>query len=354
MGGLRAAGLIYGLQEHHLDHIAPMAALMRIPLIVTELHLEVLATRYYPHLSTLYFDYLEVGDRIVREFDLIISSMPKDLFDQIVLVAENLRNRRVLNIYCPHGNSDKGHASHFMEGLYKEAIVLVYGQKMLDFMVDKGAYSQLYATITVGNYRFDYYKKHESFYEDLVQQEIASKFNNTNPTLLYAPTWDDAECSCSFHGTIDPLLEQMPSSWNLIVKLHPNTLQTMGDCYFLESRKNILFLEHFPPIYPLLNFIDIYLGDMSSIGYDCLTFQKPMFFLNSNRRDPKTDKGLYLYRCGRVVGPEHLRKIFSIVEKGKDCWYTQIQKEVYPYVFGDNKAFPQILKETYERFLCAY
>jgi len=352
MEGLRAAGLIYGLQEHHLDHIAPMAALMEIPLIITEPHLEAIAIKYYPHLSTIYFDYLEAGDRIVREFDLIISSMPRDLFYQIVFVAENLRKKRVLNIYCPHGNSDKGHASQFMEGLSKEEIVLVYGQKMRDFMAEKGSYSQLYAAITVGNYRFDYYKKHVFFYKDLIQEEIASKFRNTYPTLLYAPTWDDAERSCSFHCTINSLIKQLPSEWNLIVKPHPNTIQTMDYCCSMENRKNILFLEHFPPIYPLLNFVDAYLGDMSSIGYDCLTFQKPMFFLNTNRRDPKTDKGLYLYRCGRVIAPEHMEKIFSVAGKGKECGYTQIQREIYHYVFGDNTAFQKILKETYGKILC--
>src|SRR5438105_1920604 len=46
------------------------------------------------------------------------------------------------------------------------------------------------------------------------------------------------------------------------------------------SKHNLLFITDFPLIYPLLAKTDIYLGDVSSIGYDFLFFQKPMFFFN--------------------------------------------------------------------------
>ena len=351
MDTLQAAGLIYGLQEHHLDHIAPMAILMGIPLIVTEAYLEELALKYYPQLVTFCFDYPEIGEKLVQEFDVIISSMPRDLFDQIVFVAENLRQKRVLNIWCPHGNSDKGYASYFMEGLQKEEIALVYGQKMIDFMIQKKVYSQLYAAIVVGNYRYDHYQMCAPFYDSLIQKEIASKLKKGIPTVLYAPTWDDAENSSSFQGAIDLLIENVPNTWNLIVKPHPNTLEKMGDPDRWADKENILIIKDFPSIYPLLNFVDVYLGDFSSIGYDFLTFQKPMFFLNLNRRDPNTDKGLYLYRCGTVIEPENFEKVFSIIEKSDASRYKKIQEEVYAHVFGNVENPKEKIEESYERFL---
>jgi teichoic acid glycerol-phosphate primase len=351
MEKLQTAGLIYGLQKHHLDHIAPMAILMGIPLIVTEPHLEELATKYYPQLVTFCFDYPEVGEKIVQEFDVIISSIPRDLFDQIVFIAENLRQKRVLNIWCPHGNSDKGYSSYFMEGLHREEIALVYGQKMIDFMIEKKVYSQLYAAIIVGNYRYDHYQKCAPFYDDLVQKEIASKLKQGNPTILYAPTWNDAENSSSFQNAIDLLIKNIPSTWNLIVKPHPNTLEKMDDPDRWDNKENILIIKDFPLIYPLLNFVDIYLGDMSSIGYDFLTFKKPMFFLKTNQRDPKTDKGLYLYRCGTVIESKNFGKIFSIIEKHRASSYKKIQEEVYAYVFGSCENLKKKIEETYERFL---
>jgi len=102
METIQAAGLIYGRQMHHLDHIAPLAMMMGVPLIVTEPQLEELSLKYYPQLEVLCFDYPEVGEKIVQNCDVIFSSLPRDLFDEIVFIAEQLRGKRVLNL-CMEG-----------------------------------------------------------------------------------------------------------------------------------------------------------------------------------------------------------------------------------------------------------
>lgn len=342
MSTIRAAGLIYGLQKHHLDHIAPLAIMMGMPLIITEPELAELGAKYYPQLETICFDYPEVGEKIVQDYDVIFSSLPRDLLDQIVFIAENLRQKRVLSVWCPHGNSDKGHASYFMEGLDKEEVALVYGQKMIDFLIKKGAYSQLLASITIGNYRCQHYQSEAPFYDQLVQEEIGSKLKKENPTVLYAPTWDDAEKSSSLNDAIAPLINHLPDHWNLLIKPHPNTHAKD----YPEERENLLIVKDFPPIYPLLNFADVYLGDLSSIGYDFLTFQKPMFFLNTAGRDPLTDKGLYLYRSGTVIEAKNIENVFSIIEMTDGAHYKKIQEEVYGYTFGPCKNLKEKIEDV--------
>lgn len=343
---MKAAGLIHGPQEHHLDHIAPLAILLGIPLIVTEPKLEQLSIKHYPGLVTHCFGYPELGETIVREYDLIFSSLPKDLFDQIVFIPQELHQKKVTNIWCPHGNSDKGHASYFMEGLCKETIALVYGNKMIEFLKEKGAYAQLFSAPIVGNYRYEYYNSSAPFYKALVEQEISSKLKKGCPTVLYAPTWDDAERSSSFRETIDPLIKHLPNDWNLIVKPHPNTLEQLGPHTTWPKQENLLFLQEFPSIYPLLDFCDVYLGDMSSVGYDFLAFQKPMFFLNPRGRDPKSDKGLFLHRCGETVEGD-FSKIFSLKQSDH---YKKIQRDVYAHVFGTCENIKEKILDTYERF----
>lgn len=360
MEKLQAAGLIYGPQMHHLDHIAVLCILMDVPLIVTEPTLEEIAQKYYPQLVVFCFDYPEIGEKVVREYDVIFSSLPRDLFDQIFFVAENMQRKKLISIWCPHGNSDKGHMSYFMEGLCKEKIALVYGQKMIDFLIEKKVYSQLYATVVMGNFRYHFYKECAPFYDKLIQKEIASKLTANNRTLFYAPTWEDAENSCSLFHALPELIETIPEHWNLIVKPHPNTLEKPQKLEALihqtEKRPNILFLKTFPPIYPLLNFVDAYLGDMSSIGYDFLTFKKPLFFLNQNKRDPKTDKGLYLYQCGPSIEPDDYPLIFSKIEarfSSKEKPFQKISEEVYSYVFGTEKN-PKELRTTIEEIYGRY
>lgn len=357
MNKYACAGLIYGPHAHHLDHIAVLCILLDIPLIVTEPEIEEQANHYYPQLVTFCMESLSLAEQVTRTYDVIFSSLPKDLFDQIFFVSENMQKKKLLSIWVPHGNSDKGHASYFMEGLIKEKIALVYGQKMIDFFIEKKVYDQLYAAILLGNYRWEFYQEHKAFYAPLAQKEIFSKLPKGKKTVLYAPTWQDAENSSSLRDAWPILLEKLPEDWNLILKLHPNTLQRPHEVekiqHLAEGKKNALVVQSFPPIYPMLDEIDIYLGDMSSIGYDFLTFKKPMFFLNPNKRDMTKDKGLYLFRCGVSIQPEEYETTFNLMQE--DCsQFQKIQEEVYGYVFGEKRnkeELKQKIVSTYERFL---
>jgi CDP-glycerol glycerophosphotransferase (TagB/SpsB family) len=345
-----SASLIYGSHLHHLDHIGPLASLLEIPLFVTEEELKTFANHYYPSLLTINVVPSKLAEKITSSYEIVFSSLPKDLFDQIFFLTNTLLNKKLLNVWVPHGNSDKGHHSYFMEGLKKETIALVYGKKMIDFFIEKKVYSQLDAAITVGNYRYDFYKQHKSFYDTVATKEIFSLFPKGNKTVLYAPTWQDAENSSSLNLAWPLLLKTLPDNWNLLLKLHPNEKHHPHKIqkFFEEAEKrdNVHVIENFPPIYPLLSQVDCYLGDMSSIGYDFLTFKKPMFFLNQNRRELKKDPSLFLFRCGRAVEPEEYETVFSLIQKEENP-FSQIQEDVYRYVFGPSFQ-KEDLKKIYQ------
>ena len=86
---------------------------------------------------------------------------------------------------------------------------------------------------------------------------------------------------------------------------------------------------------------------MSSIGYDFLTFDRPMILLNTRRRDLKSDKGLTLHRCGTSLLPEELESIEPKFEDGKSA----LRKELYRYTFADISDWH---KKVEEIFLRAY
>lgn len=333
---MNLSALIYGNQKHYLDHLAPLASFLKIPLIVTEVEIETLAKTFYPKLNVIYFGAIEVAEKIVSNFEVVISCLPKDLLDSIFFITESLHQKELIKVWCPHGNSDKGHASYFMEGLSKERFAFVYGQKMVNFLKEKGAFNQVEEVFFLGNYRYKYFKKHADFFHAAVKKNIPLDF--IRKTLLYAPTWKDEENSSSF-DQVQFLIDLVPDDWNLIIKPHPH-LQTN-----LEIQKeNIFVLKDFPPIYPLLECVDFYLGDMSSIGYDFLTFRRPQFFLNPQNRDPKTDKGLYLTKCGTIVDLKE--DLFSLIESTNHAPFIKIQEEVYDEVFEKRET----IKSIYEAF----
>ncbi len=346
----RAAGLIYGPDLHHLDHLGPLCCIMNIPLIVTEENIASLAEHYYPGLKVILFDYLAIAEYLVSHFEMIFYSMPRDIFDEIFFFAQKLVQKRIHAIWCPHGNSDKGTSIFFMEALKKEEAALLYGKQMIDFLTRKGAFDQLKGYVTTGNFRYQFYLEHRTFYDQIAEREIASKLPKAEKNLLYAPTWQDYEKSTSFFDATDPLIKKLPTEHNLIIKLHPNLmLQEESKVEELiskyEDRNNILFLTDFPAIYPLLNLVDVYIGDMSSIGYDFLSFNKPMFFLNQNLRDLKEDTGLYLFRCGIEIKPEQysdIHKMISDYFRYELRNFSEIRKEVYQYAFGHSQPLDEL------------
>ena len=348
------AGLIYGPNLHHLDHLGPLCSIMSIPLIVTEEKIASLAKHYYPGLEVRLSDYMSVPQFLVSHFDIIFYSMPRDLFDEIFFLAQKLSQKRIHAIWCPHGNSDKGNNTFFMEALKKEEAALVYGKQMIDFLKRKFVFDQLKGHVITGNFRHQFYLENRSFYAPIAEKEIARRLPKAEKTLLYAPTWQDYERSSSFFEAAGPLIEKLPDNHNLLIKLHPNLhlqeefhIDTLIEKY--QDRKNILFLIDFPPIYPLLDLIDVYIGDMSSIGYDFLTFDRPMFFLNQNERDVQNDPGLYLFRCGIEIKRSQYPDIHKIIDEYFHYElrnFSEMRQEVYAYAYGHSKSLVEIKKEV--------
>jgi len=278
----------------------------------------------------------------------------------VFFFAQKLLQKKVHTLWCPHGNSDKGRSIFYMEALHKEEMALVYGKQMIDYLQEKKVFDQLKGHAIVGNYRYGFYLEHKAFYDELVQKQILEKMPKAKKLFLYAPTWQDFERSSSFFDAMPLLAKNRPADVNLLVKLHPNLLQEedpMAHRLIEEyaHEKHILFFSDFAPIYPLLNRADVYIGDMSSIGYDFLTFDRPLFFLNQNGRDPIKDPGLYLFRTGEVIDKEHYGEIYERIEHFLNFElrrFSEVRKEVYTYAFGHKKPLEIIKTEIEKTLLC--
>jgi|SRR5579872_5993711 len=308
------AGLIFDESFHYIDHLAPFCALANCSLIICEGSVAELARTYYPTLNVI-------------ETDPFRLQLPRRIFScdnrPLLQAAFPQFNDREI-FWLPHGNSDKGWKAPFFEALQSE-ICLVYGQKMIDFMDQKNVKAK---TIRVGNFRRHYFLKHRDFYRKKVEALIPKGKKN----YLYAPTWEDSEGNGSFWKVFPALASALPKDHNLLVKLHPNTrrrfameLEALQGRY--EGKPNILFLPEFPPIYPLLDICCAYIGDMSSIGYDFLTFDKPLFFINP-QIGPENSR--FLYRCGVEIPLNQIETLFHLEQPEE---IASIRKEVSRYTF---------------------
>ncbi len=291
------AGLIFDESRHYIDHLAPFCSLMGWPLIIHEPTLADETRKFYPD--------LEVIEAPIFP-KILITCDPQPLLDAA------FPTKRLKTIWLPHGNSDKG---PFFEALQQNEIVLVYGQKMIDAMRLQGVLAK---TIRVGNFRWEYFLKHRTSHQ------------KKKKTFLYAPTWDD---NCSFWHLFPKLVKKLSKDCQLLVKLHPNTIRKYEDKIEIligrYASENIQFLPNDPPIYPILSRVDAYIGDMSSIGYDFLTFDRPMFFFNYNDNLPLHQAGLPVEKLDLIEEMSHKRK------------------KLYQYTFDPTPNFGNLKREIY-------
>jgi hypothetical protein len=337
-------------QIHYTDHLAVVCIIMEIPLLFIDEMDYAFGKKYYPGLKTIKIDYQDFQPSyLIDNYEILFFS---DLWDRHTLHEkfghlEKERGKFLRHVHCPHGFSDK---AFYLQKCINEDIVLIYGQNMLDMLNETGVFGSLPYYVMSGNYRYTYYKQHQVFFNKIIQEEVLSHFDQPRPVILYAPTWLDLEESTSFFEAYRYLLDHLPSEYNMIVKLHPRLelddtvlyYQIMGK---YEGRSNVLFLKDFPLVYPLLAHTDIYIGDMSSVGYDYLAFNRPMFFLNKQKRNSKTDRGLFLFKCGTEILPEEYSQIYKIIGANRDTddeVFGKIRSETYNYTFVAERSFQEI------------
>ena len=117
------------------------------------------------------------------------------------------------------------------------------------------------------------------------------------------------------------------------------------------NKKKCPFFKRLSLVFPILANTDLYIGDMSSIGYDYLIFDKPLFFLNKQNFDVEQDRRAYLFRCGVDIKPNDFPNLYPIIEKSlpNDLErFSEIRKQTWDYTFGPQRPFADIKADIIE------
>lgn len=341
--GCKGIGVLPSKCACHIDHLVPLCQILEIPLLVTDPLMKEAIEWYYPP--------MELQLATPEDYCLDVALAGYDFF----VYAEYFRKghgafqfsdygtrHRARSIYTLHGNSDKWRDIYWIEKLLDEDIVLLYGPQMIDYMHEKGVAKPV---IPCGNYRLAYYKQQAPFLDGKVclpEKEM---------TILYAPTWASpnrlTEMRSDFSSCFEAhrhIFENIPENVQLLVKLHPHMSYQAPDEIerIKETYPHLWFLDQSPLIYPLLNQVDVYLGDHSSIGYDFLYFNRPLFFLNNR-------KPTYLHRCGVSIEEKAFPFVYEIIEESleKDQQkFAKLREEAYAYAFGEEKTIEQLKQEV--------
>lgn len=323
---LHAAALNPLGYPHYTEHLAPLCDLLSMPLLFSHEEYAEKAQKFYPHLLAQVVDPFTARE-LKKSYNTLFTSelWGRERFTKTF--GEGMHH-----VHCPHGYSDK--VFWLREAAFEE-ISLLYGPAMVEMLEKEEVLQTLAHFVMIGNMRYLYYQKYESFFDQVTARVL--HFQKKQKTLLYAPTRMDWENSSTFVKAAHPLLEALPEDINLILKLHPYLREEATALVYqlealYEDKPNVVILTDFPLVYPLLKQADVYLGDLSSLGYDFLTFDRPLFFLN-----PWTVK-LPLFECGEVL--QEPQDIYKKLDQ-KDN-HQAIRKKVYQHAFGERRELSTI------------
>ncbi|MBY0529949.1 MAG: CDP-glycerol glycerophosphotransferase family protein [Rhabdochlamydiaceae bacterium] len=350
---MKAVTLLTG-PSTHLDHIGILSSQLEIPLIVTDEKTHELAKAFYPQFDVHFYEMSALSyEMLASHFDLIFQS-GRSWTARIQPTIELLFGKKMRMVFCPHGNSDKGHSfrNHPEQDLY-----LVYGDHLFDHLKKTGALETIKKVFYTGNYRLLFYKQHKDFYDALVETHVFSHFLEPKPTILYAPTWLDEEGPSSFFDETDALIDQLGTDYNLVIKLHPFLEQSHPERVFQiidrhQHHRSVRFLTDFPPIYPLLARCDLYIGDFSSVGYDFLAFNRPLYFFNP--LSETTAPPSCLFRCGIQIPTQQKKRLKAFLEETRmhaECDFAKARNETYAYAFGKEKDLKDLREEIWNYVL---
>ena len=331
----------------HLDHLGVLAQRLNIPLYVTDEKVFELAQKFYPTLRCYYKGLGEMTlEFMASQFDVILQC-GKFWAAELLPLFELFYHKKMRFAFCPHGNSDKGVSLTPDHPHTPQDIAFVYGEQMVDLLTKTGALDKVGTIIRTGNYRLPFYERRRNHFDTLAHKQVFSKFDPSKKTIFYAPTWASEENATSFTTHCHQIIEQLKGSYNILIKLHPFLEEDHPALVHevtakYERHRGVIFLRDFPPIYPLLNKSDIYLGDFSSIGYDFLAFDRPLYFLN-----PK-GQSAYLHQCGVEIPLEQQKNLATFIsstltQNTRDL--SAVRLKAYSYAFGTKRTAKQIREE---------
>ncbi|MDX8430879.1 MAG: CDP-glycerol glycerophosphotransferase family protein [Candidatus Algichlamydia australiensis] len=292
---MRSAALCNGHLYHYLDHLAPLCDLLQIPLLTNDVKIEKLARHYYPMVETRYVPPVEMTPHFLGHYFDCLFVTEKHARKKLQPLIKAACGKQVTFCYLPHGNSDKGLLNPALNPFPEQEMALIYGAQMEE------RFCKNIPAKRIGNFRYEFYLRYQKFYDDLVEQELQLP---PKKILLYAPTWEDGE-----HGTTIFTKKNFPKDAHIVIKAHPLLFEThLAEMVRKDS------LADFPLIYPLLARTDAYIGDYSSIGYDFLTFDRPLYFCGEAETE--------LTKCGSRWPEENL----------PEC--AEKRKKLYTHVFN--------------------
>jgi hypothetical protein len=308
-GSMASIGLIYGSRFEDIDHMAPLMEILGLPLFVTdEKILEIIRT-FYPAVNVQIYAPPLLGKALLKEGNTLISCLLTTKIRRLFGLEEMMEKRALHTVFVPHGYAQED----LSRGILGEKHILVLGKKMVDLLYSLTTMYNFKTLVSIGNYRYLYFKKHQTFMEEKIERPFS--FAKEHKALFFPTNLEDP-------SHIAFLRDHLKEGWKLFVKYHAKTFNDLFDRAIHSEEK----LDT-PYVYPYLEKGSLFVVEDSNAVYDALFFNTPTFFFKDH---PELDTLGIRFQ-------ENLDKSLKKVEN------LQIKKkEILPYAFDQYNSLDEI------------
>lgn len=273
---------IYDHDERYLDVLAPLSALLNIPLLVTESPTSHHIESFYPSVNCHIIPRDHICNETLKQHNVIISCHPTYQMNELFSVSSTIQKNNPLFIWFPSQQKEE-YASY--EHLDQEQIILVWGEALLQNLQTHGVSLSIFRTLMTGDIKHTYAQKMKKFYQNLLDKTLFSFLSKEHPSYLLAPVFYQNKEKKSLLKTVTDLIENAPSTINLIVKINP--LDQIHEKKIIEKIKektksliNVFSIIDYPVIPALFNIIEGMFTNNVSYAYHFCIYDKPLYFLD--------------------------------------------------------------------------
>lgn len=151
---------------------------------------------------------------------------------------------------------------------------------------------------------------------NLYKYKICEKYGiaHENKMLIYAPTFrggsqsrnrvvEKEDLVVDFHNILNALQKKTNDSWVVILRMHPQAADRLGDYAIGNQDVKIVDASKYPDVYELLAASDALLTDYSSLAFDAGYIGIPVFLYADNLTDIMEHRGGLLFDIRNLPFP---------------------------------------------------
>ncbi|GAB4186959.1 MAG: hypothetical protein Tsb0015_05210 [Simkaniaceae bacterium] len=262
----------FGTSQKSLDHLSSFSAYLSLPLYLADKELFQNIHNQYPNLDCRYYTEEEIATSFLQENDAAVTALPSNMLNNIFEFSQNLLNKKLLSIWFPENLPESSFSSD---------------QEMASLATGQLAYAalrkmQIEKILIVGNIKYAFYAENKDFYETKLQSRLKA-LNKKLFTIFIASSWMTDFDFFQF-------IKEKIKNYNFIIPVNSLQIKANTDLQnFINDFtdfSNILFIQDFIPMHPLMAQSDIYLGEINELAYDYLIYDNPIVLTHHFANSP--------------------------------------------------------------------